>query len=100
MNNEITVRKQYNRKTYNTYIDIALMDLVDEWAQRDGSSRSAIIEMALEECFLHNNMNSIRGKLRCLHPDLNKAFFESRGMTDFKLDLGGHPIVDTGKIDG
>lgn len=88
MSNRYSVRDQAVRKTFNAYLDIKMVDLLDEWAKRDGTSRSALIELAIEQCFLHNNLNGVYGKLRCTHEDLNRSFFESQGIEDYKLVEG------------
>lgn len=81
------------RKTFNVYLDLELVKLVDLWAYRSGTSRSKLIEQALDEFFPYPEGFS-HSKPGCPHADLVAKRNGQRGVSDPVAILGDEYVPE------
>lgn len=97
-----------DRKSFNIYVDMQLVKLVDLWAYREGTSRSGIIERMMESAFTteeaYERVNpgaksgATVGGVKCQHVDLSAHWL---GISNNRnVDVMGAPPVPVSPILG
>lgn len=95
-----------DRKSFNIYVDMQLVKLVDLWAYREGTSRSGIIERMMESAFTteeaYERVNpgatsgATVGGVKCQHVDLSAHWLgiaKSRAAESFGDPVGMIPPI-------